>query len=87
MGRQARQQELFNTVSRGFDKEQVQQYLREMMENHACQQEQLQEQLQEREQAAAQAQAESAELRQELGGLLYDLQNARKELERRFGRR
>ena len=50
-----KQEGLFPTVSRGYDKAQVERYLQEMMENHVCQQEQLQEQVTAREQAAANA--------------------------------
>lgn len=76
------QKELFATVSRGYDKEQVQRYLRDMMENHVCQQEQLQEMLTAQEEAAASALAQLVGLQQELGETLYDLQSVRKEAER-----
>lgn len=82
MGRQANQEELFRTVSRGYDKEQVQGYLHDMMENHACRQEELQEMVEVQEQAAAHAMAKLMALQQELGETLYDLQAARKENER-----
>ena len=76
------QEELFRTVSRGYDKDQVQGYLRDMMENHACQQEELQELANAQEQAAAHAMAKLMALQQELGESLYDLQTLRKENER-----
>jgi DNA repair exonuclease SbcCD ATPase subunit len=77
-----KQEGLFPTVSRGYDKAQVERYLQEMMENHVCQQEQLQEQVTAREQAAANAVNQLVALQQELGESLYDLQVLRRENER-----
>ena len=77
-----KQEGLFPTVSRGYDKAQVERYLQEMMENHVCQQEQLQEQVTAREQAAANAVNQLVVLQQELGESLYDLQVLRRENER-----
>ena len=77
-----KQEGLFPTVSRGYDKAQVERYLQEMMENHVCQQEQLQEQVTAREQAAANAVNQLVALQQELGESLYDLQVMRRENER-----
>jgi DNA repair exonuclease SbcCD ATPase subunit len=77
-----KQEGLFPTVSRGYDKAQVERYLQEMMENHVCQQEQLQEQVTAREQAAANAVNQLIALQQELGESLYDLQVLRRENER-----
>ena len=76
------QEELFRTASRGYDKEQVQGYLRDMMENHAARQEELQEMVNAQEQAAAHALAKLMSLQEELGESLYDLQTLRKENER-----
>ena len=75
-------QELFETVSRGYDKEQVERYLKDMMENHVCQQEQLQEMADAQEQAAANALTQLVALQQELGEALYHLQSAKKDAER-----
>ena len=77
-----KQEGLFPTVSRGYDKAQVERYLQEMMESHVCQQEQLQEQVTAREQAAANAVNQLVALQQELGESLYDLQVLRRENER-----
>lgn len=82
MGRQAGREEFFKTVSRGYDKEQVNNYLRDTMEKHTRQQEQLQELANDQEQAAANALAQLVALQQELGEALFDLQTAQRENER-----
>lgn len=75
-------EELFATVARGYDKEQVQRHLRELVENHVCQQEQLQEVAESSERSAQRAKEEAASLRCELGEALYDMQALTKENDR-----
>ena len=74
--------ELFATAARGYDKEQVQRHLREMVENHVMQQEELQELADSCERNAQRAREEAVSLRRELGEALYDLQAMNKEMDR-----
>lgn len=74
--------ELFATAARGYDKEQVQRHLREMVENHVMQQEELQELADSCERNAQRAREEAVSLRRELGETLYDLQAMNKEMDR-----
>lgn len=78
----AKQEGLFATASRGYDKAQVERYLQDMMENHVCQQEELLEKVDAQEQAAANALTQLVALQQELGEALYDLQTLQRENER-----
>lgn len=77
-----KQEGLFATASRGYDKAQVERYLQDMMENHVCQQEELLEKVDAQEQAAANALTQLVALQQELGEALYDLQILQRENER-----
>ena len=77
-----KQEGLFATASRGYDKAQVERYLQDMMENHVCRQEELQEKVEAQEQAAANALTQLVALQQELGEALYDLQTLQRENER-----
>ena len=77
-----KQEGLFATASRGYDKAQVERYLQDMMENHVCRQEELQEKVDAQEQAAANALTQLVALQQELGEALYDLQTLQRENER-----
>ena len=77
-----KQEGLFATASRGYDKAQVERYLQDMMENHVCQQEELLEKVDAQEQAAANALTQLVALQQELGEALYDLQTLQRENER-----
>ncbi len=76
----SRQEELFDTVLRGYDKQQVAKYFEELMENHARQQESMQTKTMALAEQVASAQEMGEGLRKDLAESMFALGQNQKEL-------